>query len=101
MAGDFAAVAGEEVGEGVFLEDAVDAVREFALSDREDAANGDDAALAEDDAAVVEGGFGVEDGEDEFGGEFAIDFDAGFDELVEVHGALEGEESAEAFGGEL
>ena len=49
----------------------------------------------------MEGGFWVEDGEDEFGGEFAIDFDAGFDELVEIHGALEGEESAEAFGGEL
>ena len=47
------------------------------------------------------GGFWVEDGENEFGGEFAIDFDAGLDELVEVHGALEGAESAEAFGGEL
>ena len=49
----------------------------------------------------MEGGFGVEDGEDEFGGELAIDFDAGFDELVEVHAAFEGEEGSEAFGGEL
>ena len=49
----------------------------------------------------MEGGFGVEEGEDELGGEFAIDFDAGFEELVEVSGALDGEESAEAFGGEL
>jgi hypothetical protein len=57
--------------------------------------------VAEDDATVVEGGFGVEEGEDELGGEFAIDFDAGFEELVEVSGALDGEESAEAFGGEL
>jgi hypothetical protein len=86
---------------GGFVEDAVDAVREFALADRKDAASGGDASLAEEDAAVVEGGFWVEDGEDEFGGEFAIDLDAGFDELVEVHGALECEESAEAFGGEL
>ena len=49
----------------------------------------------------MKGGSGVEDGEDEFGGECVIDFDAGFDESVEVHGAFEGVEGSEAFGGEL
>ena len=76
------------------------AVGEFLLADREDAGGGGDAFVADDDASVVKGGFGVEEGEGEFGGEFSIDGDAGFDLVFEADVTFDGEECPEAFFGE-
>lgn len=75
-------------------------VAEFFLADGKDAACGVDAVVCEDNSAVMEGGFGVKDGEEEGLAEFALDEFARFGVVGEVDAALDGEEGAEAFFGE-
>ena len=67
------------------------AVAEFLLADGENAGGRGEAFVADDEAAVVQGGLGVEDGEGEFLGEFAIDGDAGVEVFVELDIPLDGE----------
>ncbi len=87
--------------EGRAVAGAEGAVDVDALADGEDAGGGEDSAIAEDEATVVEGGFGEEDADGEFRGEFAVDADAGFGEGFELCVAFDGEEGTELAVGEF
>jgi len=52
--------------DGGAVTEAEGAVGEFFLADGKDASGGFDTVVSENDAAVVEGSFGVEDGQKEF-----------------------------------
>lgn len=71
------------------------------MRDGEDASAGEEAIGAKNEASVVEGGFIVENGDDEFVGEHAIEGDTAFGPRIEGHFAFDGDEGTEAVVGEF
>lgn len=66
-----------------------------ALADGKNTGGSEDSGVAENQASIVERGFGKEDADSQFGGESAVDGDAGFGERLEAGIAFDGEECAE------
>ena len=82
--------------DGGAMAEAEVAVQVLPLADGEDARSAGDAVSTNDEASVVQRGFWMKDGDDEFGREDAVNFDAAFDVRLDVRPALDGDECAEA-----
>jgi hypothetical protein len=77
------------------------AVEVGALGDGEDAGAGEEAFAAQDESAVVQGGFGMEEGDDQFGAQEAVERNAAFGPGVEGEIAFDGDECPELAVGEV
>ena len=71
------------------------AVEVLALADGENAGGGEDAVVADDEAAVVQRRLRLENGDDQFRRELAVDVHAALGEDADVGLPLDGDERAE------